>query len=186
MAICGTEPLSAVHDLDEFTCGKPSLDRWLKIRALSNQERGFTAVIVVHTANRVVGYYGLAQWRSCGRRCRAPFGPASRPILFLACCSGSLRRPRIGLARGLRRGCSSCRATMRYGRKPYRRSRADRQRRRPGSRRVLEATWFPGFERRSAHSIQDARRYRGIASLAISRLPKVHTSNRRALPFASR
>ncbi len=39
---------------------RPALDRWLKTRALSNQEKGFTAVLVVHEANRVVGYYGLA------------------------------------------------------------------------------------------------------------------------------
>jgi GNAT superfamily N-acetyltransferase len=52
--------LTAAHDLGEFSCGKPSLDRWLKTRALSNQEKGFTAVLVAHDANRVVGYYGLA------------------------------------------------------------------------------------------------------------------------------
>ena len=60
MAISGPEQLTAVHDLAEFSCGKPPLDRWLKTRALSNQEKGFTAVLVVHEANRVVGYYGLA------------------------------------------------------------------------------------------------------------------------------
>ena len=60
MAISGPEPLTAAHILDGFSCGKPSLDRWLKTRALSNQEKGITAVIVVHAANRVVGYYGLA------------------------------------------------------------------------------------------------------------------------------
>ncbi len=60
MAIVGPEPLTAAHDLSEFSCGKPALDRWLKERALSNQEKGFTAVLVVHEANRVVGYYGLA------------------------------------------------------------------------------------------------------------------------------
>jgi hypothetical protein len=36
--------------------GKPSLDRWLKTRALSNQEKGFAAVLVVHEANRVIGW----------------------------------------------------------------------------------------------------------------------------------
>ncbi len=36
------------------------LDRWLKTRALSNQEKGFTVVLAVHVAGRVVGYYGLA------------------------------------------------------------------------------------------------------------------------------
>ena len=60
MVISEPEPLTAVHDVSGFSCGKPSLDRWLKTRALSNQEKGFTAVMVVHEANRVIGYYGLA------------------------------------------------------------------------------------------------------------------------------
>jgi GNAT superfamily N-acetyltransferase len=60
LPISGPEPLTATHELAEFSCGKPSLDRWLKTRALSNQEKGFTAVLVVHDANRVIGYYGLA------------------------------------------------------------------------------------------------------------------------------
>ena len=60
MAISDPEPLTASHDLTEFSCGKPSLDRWLKTRAFSNQEKGLTAVLVVHEANRVIGYYGLA------------------------------------------------------------------------------------------------------------------------------
>jgi GNAT superfamily N-acetyltransferase len=60
VAISEPEPLTAAHDVSGFSCGKPSLDRWLKTRALANQEKGFTAVMVVHEANRVVGYYGLA------------------------------------------------------------------------------------------------------------------------------
>ena len=60
MALSAPESLTAAHDLSEFTCGKPTLDHWLKTRALSNQEKGFTAVLVVHEAGRVVGYYGLA------------------------------------------------------------------------------------------------------------------------------
>lgn len=60
MAISAPEPLTASHDLTAFSCGKPSLDRWLTTRALSNQQKGFTAVIVVHEALRVIGYYGLA------------------------------------------------------------------------------------------------------------------------------
>jgi GNAT superfamily N-acetyltransferase len=60
VAISEPELLTAAHNVSEFSCGKPSLDRWLKTRALSNQEKGFTAVMVVHEANRVLGYYGLA------------------------------------------------------------------------------------------------------------------------------
>lgn len=60
MAISEPELLTAAHDVSEFSCGKASLDRWLKTRALSNQEKGFTAVLVVHESYRVAGYYGLA------------------------------------------------------------------------------------------------------------------------------
>ena len=60
MALSFPEPLTAAHNISDFSCGKPALDRWLKARALSNQEKGFTAVLVVHDDNRVVGFYGLA------------------------------------------------------------------------------------------------------------------------------
>ncbi|BBF93724.1 GNAT family N-acetyltransferase [Blastochloris tepida] len=60
MTLSVPEPLTEVHDVSEFTCGKPTLDHWLKTRALSNQEKGFTAVLVVHAVGRVVGYYGLS------------------------------------------------------------------------------------------------------------------------------
>jgi len=60
MPLSTPEPLSAEHDVSAFACGKPALDNWLRTRALSNQQKGFTAVIVVHDAGRVVGYYGLA------------------------------------------------------------------------------------------------------------------------------
>lgn len=60
MALSPPEPLTAAHDVSPFSCGKPALDHWLKTSALSNQEKGFTAVMVVHEDNRVVGYYGLA------------------------------------------------------------------------------------------------------------------------------
>jgi GNAT superfamily N-acetyltransferase len=60
LALSAPEPLNAGHDLSAFSCGKTVLDNLLKTRALSNQQRGFTAVIVVHEAGRVVGYYGLS------------------------------------------------------------------------------------------------------------------------------
>jgi GNAT superfamily N-acetyltransferase len=60
LALAGPEPLTGAHDVSDFSCGKPALDRWLKTRALSNQDKGFTAVMVVHEDNKVAGYYGLA------------------------------------------------------------------------------------------------------------------------------
>ena len=60
MSLSEPELLNEEHTLADFDCGKPSLDHWLKTRALSNQTKGFTAVLVVHEAKRVVGFYGLA------------------------------------------------------------------------------------------------------------------------------
>ena len=60
MLLSTPEPLAASHDVSEFSCGYSTLDNWLKTRALSNQQKGFTAVMVVHQEGRVVGYYGLA------------------------------------------------------------------------------------------------------------------------------
>jgi len=60
VGISAPEILTAEHVVSDFSCGKLALDHWLRTRALSNQERGFTAVLVVHDARRVVGYYGLA------------------------------------------------------------------------------------------------------------------------------
>lgn len=59
MSLSEPELLGRAHELSQFSCGQPALDRWLKTRALSNQERGFTVVVVVHEAGRVVGYYGI-------------------------------------------------------------------------------------------------------------------------------
>ncbi len=58
--ISAPERLAAGHDLSTFSCGRPLLDNWLKAYALSNQEKGFTVVMAVHAAKRVVGYYGLS------------------------------------------------------------------------------------------------------------------------------
>ena len=60
MSLSEPELLNEEHTLADFDCGKPSLDHWLKTRALSNQTKGFTAVLVVHEAKQVVGFYGLA------------------------------------------------------------------------------------------------------------------------------
>lgn len=60
MALSRPEPLAESHDVSRFRCGKEPLDSWLHTRALSNERRGFTVVMVVHDAGRVVGYYGLA------------------------------------------------------------------------------------------------------------------------------
>lgn len=87
MPISAPEPLTNAHDLSQFSCGKPSLDNWLRTRALSNQQKGFTAVMVVHDGGRVVGYYGLAPTAvvpvSLPRSIRTGQSPDPLPCLLL-------------------------------------------------------------------------------------------------------
>ena len=55
------EPLSSEHRLNEFECGEPVLDEWLRRRALSNQlSGGSRTFVVVDQDKRVFGYYAMA------------------------------------------------------------------------------------------------------------------------------
>src|SRR5271165_3005040 len=54
------EKLRADHNLDGFECGEPSLDDWLRRRALQNEESGASRTYVVCAGQHVVGYYALA------------------------------------------------------------------------------------------------------------------------------
>jgi GNAT superfamily N-acetyltransferase len=48
------------HDIGAFSSGTPSLDDWLRKRALANQDTGASRTYVIADGNRVVGYYALA------------------------------------------------------------------------------------------------------------------------------
>ncbi len=52
--------LSALDNVEEFSCGQADLDNWLKRFALINQRSGMTTVFVTISGDRVVGYYALA------------------------------------------------------------------------------------------------------------------------------
>jgi GNAT superfamily N-acetyltransferase len=54
------ERLNPDRDLTQFSCGEPSLDHWLKKRALQNEESGASRTYVVCAGVRVAGYYALA------------------------------------------------------------------------------------------------------------------------------
>lgn len=105
MALSEPEPLAAAHDVSQFTCGRPALDTWLKTRALANQERGFTAVLVVHDEGRVVGYYGLAPTAvvpsSLPRSIRTGQPPDPVPCLLLGQLATDLRWAGQGVGTGL-------------------------------------------------------------------------------------
>lgn len=54
------QPLSDQHQLADFESGEPSLDDWLKRRAVKNQANGSSRTYVVCEGDAVIGYYCLA------------------------------------------------------------------------------------------------------------------------------
>lgn len=105
MTLSAPELLSEAHDLSQFSCGKPSLDNWLRTRALSNQRKGFTVVMVVHDAGRVVGYYGLSPTAvvpsSLPRSVRTGQPPDPVPCLLLGQLATDLNWLGQGIGTGL-------------------------------------------------------------------------------------
>ena len=54
------EKLRDDHDVSVFQCSEPSLDDWLRRRALQNEKSGASRTYVVCAGLRVVAYYALA------------------------------------------------------------------------------------------------------------------------------
>ncbi len=107
MTLSAPELLTDAHDVSQFSCGKPALDHWLRSRALSNQRKGFTVVMVVHEAGRVVGFYGLAPTAvvpaKLPRSVRTGQPPDPVPCLLLGQLATDSRWAGRGIASGLLR-----------------------------------------------------------------------------------
>ena len=55
------QPLTAAHRVEDFSSGEPTLDEWLKRRAMPNQVSGASRTfVVVDQDKRVLGYYAIA------------------------------------------------------------------------------------------------------------------------------
>ena len=53
-------PIAADHELDDFDSGEPSLDEWLKKRALKSHASGASRCFVLCNHKQVIGYYSLS------------------------------------------------------------------------------------------------------------------------------
>lgn len=61
MNLLAPAPLASTHQLEAFSCGEPTLDDWLKRRALINQTSGASRTFVAANDQlRVYAYYALA------------------------------------------------------------------------------------------------------------------------------
>lgn len=79
-------PIQPEHDLADFACGEPSLDEWLRKRALRNQATGASRCFVVADGRKVVGYYTLSAGmieRSAAPQSMRRQTPNSLPVLIL-------------------------------------------------------------------------------------------------------
>lgn len=59
MSLRPPEPLDASHTTEDFDCGKPALDDWLKRHARQAAGAGSAKTFVVCDGERVAGYYSL-------------------------------------------------------------------------------------------------------------------------------
>lgn len=59
MSLSSPEPLVPGHKLENFDCGKPSLNEWLLRHARQAQASGSARTFVVADGDRVAGYFSL-------------------------------------------------------------------------------------------------------------------------------
>jgi len=81
-------PLGVDHFLDDFTCGKASLDDWLVRHARQAQTSGSAKTFVVADGRRVAGYFSLAVGQvdsvEVPERIRKGMGQYPIPVVLLA------------------------------------------------------------------------------------------------------
>ena len=109
MALARPEPLSDLHELDDFFCGVGSLDDWLKRRARANQASGASRTYVLADDRKVVAYYALASGAiavasSVGRFRRNMPDPI--PVAVLGRLAIDRSQQGRGLGRALFRDCA--------------------------------------------------------------------------------
>jgi GNAT superfamily N-acetyltransferase len=102
------EPLERPHHFDDFDCGEPALDEWLKRHARAAHASGSARVFVATLEDRetVVGYYALAAAQVAPEAAteRALKGqPRTRPVpaVLLARLAVDREHQRAGLGRSL-------------------------------------------------------------------------------------
>jgi GNAT superfamily N-acetyltransferase len=102
------EPLAKHHRLDEFQCGEPALDEWLKrhARAAHASDSARVFVATLEDGETVVGYYALAAAQIAPEEATARTlrgQPRARPVpaILLARLAVDRQHQRAGLGRSL-------------------------------------------------------------------------------------
>ena len=99
-------PLLATHVTDEFDCGEPVLNDWLRKRALKNENSGASRTFVVCQGNHVMGYYVLATGSVMHKQAPSKVRrnmPDPVPVMILGRLAVCKNMQSAGLGRGLLR-----------------------------------------------------------------------------------
>ncbi|CBS87083.1 GNAT family N-acetyltransferase [Azospirillum lipoferum] len=104
MTLSAPEPLASHHRVDLFESGTPSLDNWLKRRAIANQASGASRTFVACAGDEIAGYYALASSAVAVAGAPERFRrnmPDPIPVVVLARLAVSRTRQGQGLGRAL-------------------------------------------------------------------------------------
>ena len=105
MRLSGPEPLAARHRLENFDCGKPSLNEWLLRHARQSQASGSAKTFVVADDDRVAGYFSLTVGQidtlDAPERIRKGMGQYPIPVVILARLAVSTPDQGRGIGYGL-------------------------------------------------------------------------------------
>lgn len=88
MSLSSPEPLASGHKLENFDCGKPSLNEWLLHHARQAQASGSAKTFVAVDDDRVAGYFSLTVGQvdtlDAPERVRKGMGQYPLPVVLLA------------------------------------------------------------------------------------------------------
>lgn len=88
MSLSRPEPLASGHKLENFDCGKPSLNEWLLHHARQAQASGSAKTFVAVDDDRVAGYFSLTVGQvdtlDAPERVRKGMGQYPLPVVLLA------------------------------------------------------------------------------------------------------
>ena len=105
MSLRSPEPLSVGHQLENFDCGKPSLNEWLLRHARQAQASGSAKTFVVADDDRVAGYFSLTVGQvdtvDAPERIRKGMGQYPLPVVILARLAVSVQDHGRGIGFGL-------------------------------------------------------------------------------------
>jgi|CXWL01.1.fsa_nt_gi GNAT superfamily N-acetyltransferase len=105
MTLGAPQALEANHRLDEFDCGKPALNDWLKRHARQAQTSGSAKTYVIAQDERIAGYFSLTVGQidtlQAPERVRKGMGSYPIPVVILARLAVSVPDQGRGIGVGL-------------------------------------------------------------------------------------